>query len=100
MRRRIVVRAVVAALLAIGLFAVPMAIGVARYFQADERAELERIADAAALSVADDLSAGTANPALPSHDPEARLGLYSPGGRLRTGTGPTLGDAPVVRAAL
>src|SRR2546430_1098424 len=99
MRRRIVVRAVLAAVLAIGLFAVPMAAGVARYFQNDERAELERIADTAALAVADDLSGDTTTPVLPSTDPEARVSLYSPTAVRITGTGPETADAVVRRAA-
>src|SRR5690242_20390039 len=85
-------------MLAICLFGIPMAIGVARYFNANERAELERVADAAALSVADDLAAGIANPVLTGSDAETRLALYSPAGQLRTGAGPAVGDTVVTRA--
>jgi signal transduction histidine kinase len=97
-RRRIVLQALAAAMLAICLFGIPMAVGVGRYFIADERAELERIADAAALSVADDLAAGITNPTLPGGDSDDQLGLYSPSGQLRAGAGPATGDTVVTRA--
>jgi signal transduction histidine kinase len=96
-RRRIVLRAVAAAILAICLFGLPMAVGVFQYFSADERAELERLADAAALSVADELAGNQAVP-LPDTDPDTRLALYSPAGTLRAGRGPATADEVVSHA--
>jgi signal transduction histidine kinase len=97
-RRRIVTLTVLAAVLAITAFGLPLAIGVARYYGDDERAELERVADSAALVIADDLTDPRVTPPLPVSAPETPLGLYSPAGTLRTGHGPPAGD-PVVRAA-
>ena len=57
-RRRIVVLSVLAAVLATSLFGIPLAVGVAQYYLDDERTELERIADAAAITVAADLVRG------------------------------------------
>jgi signal transduction histidine kinase len=86
-RKRIVTIAVAAAALAIMLFGLPLAVGVAHYYLDDERTELERLADSAALSIADELGSGRA-PALSVSGPESRVALYSPSGALRTGSGP------------
>ncbi|MFI5590057.1 sensor histidine kinase [Amycolatopsis sp. NPDC051758] len=97
MRRRIILLAVAAALLATSLFGVPLAIGVASYFAQDERTELERTADAAALSVADDVFSHATLPRFPVSE-EDTTGLYTPEGTLKTGNGPATGDAVVERA--
>lgn len=97
MRRRIILLAVAAALLATSLFGVPLAIGVASYFAQDERTELERAADAAALSIADDVLTHAGLPRFPGAE-EDTTGLYTPSGTLLTGWGPTVGDAIVQRA--
>ncbi|MEC3981304.1 sensor histidine kinase [Amycolatopsis sp. H20-H5] len=97
MRRRIVTLAVVAGILAISLFGIPSAVAVAHYFVQDERAELERAADSAALSVADDLTDVTRVPVLPGAA-EGTAGLYTPSGRLVTGTGPATADTVVLEA--
>jgi signal transduction histidine kinase len=98
MRRRIVLRAVAAAVLAICLFGVPLGVGVARYYLDDERAELERMADAAALSVADELANHRPVTELPATDPDTRLGLYSPAGQLASGAGPATAESIVDNA--
>jgi signal transduction histidine kinase len=97
MRRRIGALAIAAAVLAISLFGLPLAAGVAKYNVDDERAELERIAANAALSIADDLS-GPRAPALQPVGPKSSIGLYSVTGQLRSGTGPSTSDG-VVRQA-
>jgi signal transduction histidine kinase len=97
-RHRIVTLTVVAAILAISLFGLPLGYGVAKYFASDERAELERTADAAALSISDELSDPQPTPVLPSSVEEDRVGLYTPSGQLRTGVGPQNAD-PIVSAA-
>jgi signal transduction histidine kinase len=98
MRRRIVTITVVAAVLAIGLFGLPFALGVAKYYLDDERAELERAADSSALAVSDDLAGATRVPVLPAATDEHQVGLYTPDGRLRAGTGPPTADHVVLAA--
>jgi len=97
-RRRIVTLTVVAAVLAIGLFGLPFAFIVARYYLDDERAELERAADSAALAMADDLSDPGRTPVLPPTAAEDNVGLYSPDGHLRLGIGPATADSVVMAA--
>jgi signal transduction histidine kinase len=97
-RRRIVTLTVVAAMLAIGLFGLPFAVGAAKYFRDDERAELERAADSAALSVSDDLAAGVRAPALPPSPRDMTVTLYSPDGRKLAGSGSATADSVVLGA--
>ncbi|GAB3158648.1 HAMP domain-containing sensor histidine kinase [Amycolatopsis stemonae] len=97
MRRRIILLAVAAALLATTLFGAPLAVGVANYFAQDERTELERAADAAALSIADDVLTHASLPQFPGPE-EGTTGLYTAGGTLVTGQGPSVGDAVVQQA--
>lgn len=97
MRRRIVTLAIAAAVLAISLFGLPLAAGVAKYNLDDDRNELERMAARTALSVVDGL-AGDQPPAVQSPQPQTTIGLYSPGGELRSGTGPSTSDKVVRRA--
>jgi signal transduction histidine kinase len=98
-RRRIVTLTVVAAVLAISLFGLPFAFGVRQYYVHDERADLERIADAAALAVSDDLSDRNRTPVLPLGPADTNTGLYTPGGLLWAGSGPATADS-VVKAAM
>jgi signal transduction histidine kinase len=88
-RSRIVVLTVLAAVLAISLFGVPLAVGVARYYQNDERAELVRLADATALAVADDVIHKRAPDSMPAVRPGSAVALYDSAGALVTGQGPT-----------
>lgn len=88
MRKRIVALALVAATLAITLFGVPLAIAAAQYYLTDERAELERAADAAALTIAADTLRGTPPQQIPSSDDASELALYSRAGVRLLGDGP------------
>ncbi len=89
--------AIAAAVLAISLFGLPLAIGVAKYNIDDERAELERVAARSALSVADDLSAAV-SPVPQYNEPPTQIGVYSPDGRLLSGQGPAEPDELVRQA--
>jgi signal transduction histidine kinase len=88
-RRRIVAATLLAAVIAITLFGVPMAVGVARYYLDDERAELERLADATALALSADLVRGTAPTALPGVEEATSVALYRPDGARILGSGPS-----------
>ncbi|GAB2826548.1 HAMP domain-containing sensor histidine kinase [Actinocorallia aurea] len=94
MRKRIVRLSVLASVLAISLFGVPLAVGAARYYLADERGELERVATQATLAISSQVLRG-AVVALPEIDDEASLGLYDASGRRTAGAGPATGDAAV-----
>jgi signal transduction histidine kinase len=96
-RRRIVVLSVLAAVLATSLFGVPLAIGVARYYLGDERTELERVADTAAITVAADLARGDVAVHVPQTS-EIAVGLYDDTGHLISGRGPQTADVTVDRA--
>ncbi|MEV0067471.1 HAMP domain-containing sensor histidine kinase [Amycolatopsis sp. NPDC050768] len=88
MRRRIVLTTVLAALVAIGLFGVPLAVAVARYFVTAERAELERAADAYALDVSGDLLRHRTPDRTPETEDPTSVAVYSPQGALLAGVGP------------
>jgi signal transduction histidine kinase len=99
MRRRIIALTVLAAVLAISMFGVPLAVGAAYYYTQDERAELERLADTAAIDTASDLVSGRAPGALPAAEAGTTIGLYGSAGHRLAGAGPaTAGNA--VTAAL
>ncbi|MCW2722447.1 HAMP domain-containing sensor histidine kinase [Pseudonocardia sp.] len=102
MRGRIVGLTVAAAVLAIVLFGAPLAAGVVAYLLGDERAELERAADVAAITVAADIASGrpvTGFAKLKAADPEeGDLAVYDAAGVRVLGTGPATADGPV-RAA-
>ncbi|GAA3550930.1 HAMP domain-containing sensor histidine kinase [Amycolatopsis ultiminotia] len=88
MRKRIILLTVLAGVLAISLFGLPLAIGVARYYLDDERAELERLADSAALSVSAQVIRHDLPDRLPAAEANTSLALYNPAGSLLTGSGP------------
>ena len=98
MRRRIVTLAVLAAVLAITLFGVPLSYAVAQSFLGDEVAEAEHVADVAAIGVAAHLARNEPVTSLPPSGSDVALALYTPDGRLVTGAGPARADN-VVRAA-
>ncbi|MFE2301124.1 sensor histidine kinase [Streptomyces sp. NPDC059445] len=97
MRQRVVRVALTAALLAVVLLAVPLALVIRSSLYTAQRDALERAALAAAVHVSPDYVTG--DPVeLPRRPAGGSLGLYDPRARLRAGSGPTLGDAPVRRA--
>lgn len=99
MRRRIVTLSVLAAVLAITLFGVPLGYAVAQSFLGDEVSEAEHVADVAAINVAADLARARSVPDLHGAENDVHLGLYSPDGVRLSGVGPRRGDRVVHRAA-
>jgi signal transduction histidine kinase len=100
MGRRITHLIVVVACLAVVLFAVPLAAVASAYLLGDERAELERAADIAAITVAAQIGAGRPVTTLvgAGRDPAAQLALYDEAGRRLLGEGPASADE-IVRGA-
>lgn len=99
MYRRILTLAMLAATLSISLFGIPLALYAAHYYRADERTELERTADTAAINIAADLFHGRFTGDLPAPADGTTLALYTSDGRLLGGQGPSTAD-PVVAQAL
>jgi len=97
-RKRIIALAVLAAVLAISMFGVPLAAGVAYYYLVDETSELERLADTAAIDNAADLGQGRQATALPAVESGTNLALYDVTGGRTTGTGPSTADGAVAAA--
>jgi signal transduction histidine kinase len=97
-RTRIVGLAVLAAVLAIGLFGVPLAAGVLQYALSVERTKLLIVANAAAGTVVADILRGDTPTDLPDLTNETRLAVYVDRGLLIAGTGPEGGDEQVHRA--
>lgn len=98
MRVRIVALTVLAAALAVSLFAVPLAAVVVRNALAEERATLERLADLAALTVQEDLTDDEMPDRLPDVPGETRLALYDDEGVRILGDGPGRDDGIALRA--
>ncbi|MFB9834394.1 sensor histidine kinase [Actinoallomurus acaciae] len=99
MRRRIVMLTVLSAILAISLFGVPLAAGVAHYYMADERSELTRFATEATVTVSGAQLSGRDPTELPSTEPGVQLAVYDHAGRRIGGDGPAVADV-AVRGAL
>src|SRR3954470_4147971 len=99
MRRRIVTLSVLAAVLAITLFGLPLGYAVAASFLGDEAAAAEHVADVAAIAVAVQLARDEPVTSLPSSGTDVVLALYTPDGSLVTGDGPARADN-VVRDAV
>ncbi|KZB80030.1 sensor histidine kinase [Amycolatopsis regifaucium] len=99
-RRRIVTLTVLAAVLAITLFGVPLALAVAKFHESMSTHDLERAADNVALEVTGDLANGRIpelRPTPAGEEGEDRIrdiaiGVYSPTGRLIAGEGPPHAD--------
>jgi signal transduction histidine kinase len=94
-RRRILGVAVLAVVLAVLLFGVPLALAAARLFTDDEHSELERIALRTGVNVPSDLSSGRASITFPDTEPGVRVGVYGPDGRRVVGRGPVDGGRSV-----
>jgi signal transduction histidine kinase len=97
-RGRIVRLTVVAAVLAIALFGLPLAAVVATYLIADERAELDRVASVATLTLSADLARGQALTQLPPVEDDTTVSLYGQSGKRMLGGGPLAADEPSRRA--
>jgi signal transduction histidine kinase len=97
-RRKIVTVMVVTAVLAVGLFALPLAVLVSRYLIDDERAELTHAADITALSVTAGLARNRAPTLLPSAEEDISLTYYDRSGRRVLGSGPATADTGVQSA--
>jgi signal transduction histidine kinase len=97
-RTRIVGLAVFASIMAIAMFGAPLAAIVLRYAIDDERNELERVADLAAVSVAVDLARGQHPDSLPTDRDAGTLAVYAPTGERIVGDGPAVADAMTAKA--
>ena len=92
MRRRVRQVAVVAALIAVVVFGLPLAVAVRQVYVDAERRDLLLLAERVAAEVA----SGSAQ--LPRADADTAVGLYAPDGRRRSGRGPARADAATSRA--
>jgi signal transduction histidine kinase len=86
-RRRILVVALSAAILAIAVFGIPLAFAVDHSITADERSELERLGLRAAVTVSPSYVSGDPVELPATHAPE-ELGVYDASGQRVTGAGP------------
>lgn len=93
MHRRIVGLTVLAAVLAIALFGIPLAGMVAKYLIDDERGELKQVANVAALSSSIALARGERPGTLPETKRDTELGLYDAAGHRISGNGPLTADS-------
>ncbi|PZS40741.1 MAG: two-component sensor histidine kinase [Pseudonocardiales bacterium] len=98
MRTRIVGLAVLAAVLAIALFGVPLAGGVLKYAKSNERTKLLLGADAAAAAVSADVLRGKMPTDLRDPNDGTHLAVYVDRGLRILGTGPKDGDLAVYAA--
>lgn len=98
MRTRIVGLAVLAAVLAIGLFGVPLAAGSLKYLLDDMRTELQLAAQVKVPALAADLKREKPPTSLPLSQNGIRFSVYVRGGQLIFGDGPRTEDEPVYRA--
>ena len=98
MERRIVRVALASAVLAVALFAIPLALAAQHLYLADQQGELERTGLRAAVTVGPDF-AGNDPAELPSPEAGNQLGLYNAAGKRVGGTGPDTADA-ATRTAL
>ncbi|WP_028937974.1 sensor histidine kinase [Pseudonocardia spinosispora] len=92
MRTRIVGLAVLASVLAIGLFGLPLAVAIARYAVLHEESNLVRVADATAVSVSTELHDGERPSGLPASVDNTELAVYDGDGDLVAGRGPANDD--------
>lgn len=97
MRKRVTVLTMLASVLAVVLFALPMAIIVARYLVADERNELQRAAATTASTVSGDLSRSQTLATMASES-GTQVTIYDAHGVRISGAGPNRPDPIVLRA--
>ncbi|GAA1273520.1 HAMP domain-containing sensor histidine kinase [Pseudonocardia aurantiaca] len=98
MRRRLVQFTVAAAVLAVGLFGLPLAVAIGQDAEANELRHLERVAEATALAVATDVFEGQVPSGLPDQADDVELALYDHHGALILGSGPPKPGPHVQRA--
>ncbi len=98
MRRRILRTILFTTVLAIGLFAVPLAILVERFVDEDALLRVEREAILAARVIPEDFPANSDSLRLPPNDNGIALAVYDLQGRLVTGEGPSTADVTTARA--
>ncbi|HEY0359156.1 MAG TPA: HAMP domain-containing sensor histidine kinase [Mycobacteriales bacterium] len=98
MRRRVQQVAVVAALIAVVVFGLPLAVAVRQVYVDDERRELTRIAERAASAVSADALRGQDPVELPAPEPGTTVGIYTAAGTRMDGRGPARADVPTRRA--
>jgi hypothetical protein len=91
-RTRIVRLTVLVTVVAFVVFGLPLAAGLARYFVDEQRAQLERLAEATAVSVSGDLAAPRQSS---DQDPALQIGVYDERGDKVSGTGPARADSVV-----
>ena len=97
MRSRITNASVLATIVALLLFGVPLALTAASINRANERGELQRLALRAGSGI--DPSVGRNEPIeLPSTEANVTVGVYGTDGQLVSGGGPATGDAAVASA--
>ncbi len=92
MRRRILLVALTAVVLAVGLFGIPLAVAEQRAILSDEHGELERLALRAAVTVSPGYTRNDPIE-LPSTEPGVDLAVYDTGGGRVTGAGPAQLDS-------
>ncbi|GAA1317204.1 HAMP domain-containing sensor histidine kinase [Pseudonocardia xinjiangensis] len=97
MRTRIVGLAVWASVLAIGLFGVPLGVGVFQYASQSERSELQRVADAVAITVASDVYDSERIEGVDGPGP-VQVAVYDDDGTLLGGVGPGAEQPEVAKA--
>ncbi|WP_018681585.1 sensor histidine kinase [Actinokineospora enzanensis] len=88
MRKRIILLALAAAILATTLFGLPLALSIAKYYLHNERAELERVAARVAIS----------RTTIPAEFQDDTIAWYSPSGIRTLGSGPPTADQAVQEA--
>lgn len=99
MTRRVLIAILAVTVLAVVVFALPLAVGAHRFYRDEATTRLERSAHAAAATLAAQLArSGPGAVELPD-DAGADLSAYQPGGGLLDGEGPPTAD-PTVSAAL
>jgi hypothetical protein len=98
-RTRILTSSVVAVVVAVLLFGVPLAFAVGRLFADEERSELERVALRAAAQLSPDDFVVGHQLRLGGVDPSVLVAVYRPDGRKVVGRGPASADQ-TVRTAL
>ncbi|WP_433505489.1 histidine kinase dimerization/phospho-acceptor domain-containing protein [Pseudonocardia halophobica] len=101
MRTRIISLAVIIAAIAVALFGIPLAVGLARYAVAEEGVTLQRVADLTAAAVLTDLAHDRMPAALPvgsPRDDDTLVGLFDDDGLRIIGEGPPVGDVYVTAA--